>query len=160
MNKTWPVVGAGAAGLAAARRSQAQGLAAPLSDGDTAHFPPTLEAIAARLSRLDVARYGRTRNAFDGAVTGPSPYVTHGLIDPPVIVAAAQARTALSPQDKFLMQLGWREFFAHVWRHEGERILSDLRPAISAQPYARRLPDDVLQAATGVPVIDQAVRQL
>jgi len=126
----------------------------------TAHFPPTPEAIAARLSRLDVAHYGRTRNALDGAVTGLSPYVTHGLIDPPDIVAAVQARTALSSQDKFLMQLGWREFFAHVWRHEGERILRDLRPAVSAQPYARALPDDVLQARTGVPVIDQAVRQL
>jgi deoxyribodipyrimidine photo-lyase len=127
---------------------------------DTAQFPPTPEAIAARLSRLDVARYGRTRNALDGAVTGLSPYVTHGLIDPPDIVAAVQARTALSPQDKFLMQLGWREFFAHVWRQEGERILRDLRPAISSQPYARALPDDVLQARTGAPVIDQAVRQL
>lgn len=127
---------------------------------DTVHFPPMPEAIAARLTRLDVARYGRTRNALDGAVTGLSPYVTHGLIDPPAIAAAVQARTALSPQDKFLMQLGWREFFAHVWRHEGERILSDLRPAISARPYARTLPDDVLRARTGVPVIDQAVRQL
>ena len=33
---------------------------------------------AARLQGVDVAAYGRTRNHLDGAVTGLSPWITHG----------------------------------------------------------------------------------
>ena len=126
----------------------------------TEDFAPTLEAARQRLSRIDSTAYGHTRNSLDGAVTGLSPYFTHGLLDAPAALAALQTRHTLIPQHKLVMQLGWREFFAHVWRHQGERIFSDLRPAITALPYSNMLPADVLSASSGVPVIDQAVRQL
>ncbi len=126
----------------------------------TADFAPTPEAAQERLRRIDPITYGHTRNALDGAVTGLSPYFTHGLLDATDALAALQARHALGPQDKLVMQLGWREFFAHVWRHQGERIFSDLRPAITTLPYRNAIPEDVLSASSGVAVIDQAVRQL
>lgn len=126
----------------------------------TTDFAPTLAAAHERLLRTDPSAYGLTRNALDGAVTGLSPYFTHGLLDASETLATLQVRHPLGPQDKLLMQLGWREFFAHVWRHQGERIFSDLRSAITALRYGNTIPEDVHSASTGVPVIDQAVRQL
>lgn len=123
-------------------------------------FPPTLAAAQARLQAVQPSAYARSRNALDGAVTRLSPYLTHGLLDLPAALATLQAQHPLGPQDKLVMEFGWREFFAHVWRHQGERIFSDQRPPITALRYASTLPDDVLRACTGVPVIDQAVRTL
>jgi len=123
-------------------------------------FEPTVEAAQQQLSRVQPARYAQTRNALQGAVTRLSPYFTHGFIELPQALAALSSRFPLSGQDKLVMEFGWREFFAHVWQHQGEAIFKDLRPAISKQRYASRLPADVRSASTGVPVIDQAVREL
>ena len=43
-------------------------------------YPPTLAAARARIAAVDPAQYARTRNALDGAVTGLSPYITHGVV--------------------------------------------------------------------------------
>ncbi len=124
------------------------------------HFEPTVEAALERLSRVQPARYAQTRNALQGAVTRLSPYFTHGFITLPEALGTLCSRQALSTQDKLVMEFGWREFFAHVWQHQGEAIFKDLRPAITKVRYASSLPADVRSASTGVPVIDQAVRQL
>jgi len=123
-------------------------------------FPPTLEAAYRRLAAVRPADYARSRNAIHGAVTRLSPYFTHGLLDLPAALAAVTQRYPLGPEDKLVMEFGWREFFQHVWRHLGEGILRDIRPPIRSQPYAQVLPADVRSASSGVPVIDQAVRTL
>ena len=105
--------------------------------------------------------YARSRNHLDGAVTRLSPYLSHGFVSLPEVRAAVLRRHALPPQHRLLQELGWREFFHHVWRHEGERIFSSLHPGLLPdEAYAPELPDDIRQGATGVPVIDQAVRTL
>ncbi|MES2682593.1 MAG: FAD-binding domain-containing protein [Pseudomonadota bacterium] len=123
-------------------------------------FEPTMPAALARLHGVDPVAYAGTRNALDGAVTGLSPYFTHGLLDLPAALAVIRQRHPLGPQDKLVMEFGWREFFAHVWGHQGEQIFSDLRPALAGVLYAGVLPQDIRTASTGVPVIDQAVRRL
>ncbi len=123
-------------------------------------FAPTLAAAQQRLAAVDATAYARTRNALTGAVTGLSPYFTHGLLDLPDALAAVQQRQPLGMQDKLVMEFGWREFFAHAWRHQGEQIFRDLRPALPGVRYSKALPEDVRTASTGVPAIDQAVRQL
>jgi len=121
---------------------------------------PTCEAALARLDRVDPAAYARTRNHFDGAVTGLSPWITHGLLDLPEALARLRERYRLGPEDKLVAEFGWREFFHHVWRHLGEGILADVRPALPGVVYASHIPEDLLQACTGVPVIDASVRAL
>ena len=115
------------------------------------------EVALARLSAVDPTAYARTRNHLEGAVTGLSPYLTHGLISVPECVQAL----ALPPQHKLTYEFGWREYFRHVWSHRGDGIFDSIhagpRPDTS---YARTLPEDIRQAATEVPVIDQAVREL
>jgi len=67
----------------------------------------------------------------------------------------------LDVQHKLVFELGWREFFRHVWSHRGDEILQSLhagpRPDAAYDPV---LPADIREARTGVAVIDEAVRTL
>ncbi|MBT9494338.1 MAG: deoxyribodipyrimidine photolyase [Paucibacter sp.] len=124
-------------------------------------FEPTLAAARARLGAVQSAAFARTRNALNGAVTGLSPYITHGLLSLPEVLAGVLAREDLDLQHKFIFELGWRAYFRHVWQHRGDAILSDLHAGpLPAGAYATQLPDDIRQGRTGVPVIDEAVRTL
>ena len=123
--------------------------------------PPTLAAARARIAAVQPRAYARTRNALDGAVSGLSPYLTHGLVTLPEVLAGVLARHALDVQHKFVYELGWRAYFRHVWQHRGMGILRSLHEGpMPDEAYARELPADVREARTGVPVIDQAVRTL
>lgn len=124
-------------------------------------WPPTRDSALTRVARVRPAEYARTRNHLDGAVTGLSPYLTHGLITLREVLAGVLNREPMAVQHRFVFELGWREFFRHVWTHEDERILSSVHegPRPDAA-YALALPADIREARTGVPVIDEAVRTL
>ncbi len=121
------------------------------------HFEPADAALHARLSAVDIAAYGKTRNHLNGRVTRLAPYITHGFVSIPELF---ERLPRLKLADKLAFEFGWREFFHHVWSREGDRILSDLRPALPGVQYARTLPDDIREGRTGLPAIDRAVRQL
>ncbi len=90
-------------------------------------------------------------------MTGLSPYVTHGVLSVPECLAAL----GLPHQHKLAYEFGWREYFRHVWDHLGDGILESLHPGpLPEAGYARGLPADIRRGATGVPVVDQAVRTL
>ena len=60
-----------------------------------------------------------------------------------------------------MFELGWREYFRHVWQHRGAGILDSLHQGpLPDAAYARALPADIREACTGVPVVDEAVRAL
>jgi deoxyribodipyrimidine photo-lyase len=133
----------------------------PLPDADGAPAgarpAPTREAALARLAAVDPGAYARTRNHLAGAATGLSPYLTHGLLSVPECLAAL----ALPVQHKLVFEFGWREYFRHVWQHRGEGILHSLHAGpLPEAAYTRQLPEDVRRGATGVPVVDEAVRAL
>ncbi|MFY8084350.1 MAG: FAD-binding domain-containing protein, partial [Rubrivivax sp.] len=124
-------------------------------------LPPTRSAAWARARRVRPSAYARTRNHLEGAVTGLSPYITHGLLTLPEVLGAVLEREPLDVQHKLVFELGWREYFRHAWGHLGQGILQSLHPGPCPQEaYAPELPADIRQACTGVPVIDQAVRTL
>jgi len=140
---------------------------------NTVVAPFTLEPSSiAALERLQAVRahdYARSRNHLDGAVTRLSPYITHGVLTLPQVLqnvqAAEQARDpkgrTLASDHKFINELAWREYFHHVWQHEGKNIFASLHDGpMPESTYARVLPDDIRQGRTGVPVIDEAVREL
>jgi deoxyribodipyrimidine photo-lyase len=127
----------------------------------TTAYVPTRAAALARIDAVRPAEYARSRNAIDGAVTGLSPYITHGLVALPEVLAGVASRYRLDAQHKFVFELGWREFFRHVWAHRGDAILQSLHEGpLPDEAYARTMPADIRQARTGVPVIDEAVRSL
>jgi len=130
-------------------------------------FAPTAEAALQRLAAVRPHDYARSRNHLQGAVTGLSPYLTHGLLTlPQVLDAVQQAEVArggkpLDGEHKFINELAWREYFHHVWRHEGKNIFASLHEGpLPDGAYARQVDADIRAGATGVPAIDQAVRQL
>ncbi len=124
-------------------------------------FEPTLEAAQARISAVRPGEYARTRNALDGAVTGLSPYITHGLVSLVDVLAGVSAQHPLDVQHKFVFELGWRAYYRHVWQHRGAGILEFLREGLLPEDaYLRELPADIAEARTGVPVVDESVRTL
>jgi deoxyribodipyrimidine photo-lyase len=130
-------------------------------------FAPTAEAALQRLAAVRPHDYARSRNHLQGAVTGLSPYLTHGLLTlPQVLDAVQQAEVArggkpLDGEHKFINELAWREYFHHVWRHEGKNIFASLHEGpLPDGAYARQVDAVIRAGATGVPAIDQAVRQL
>ncbi|MCU0868830.1 MAG: hypothetical protein MUF30_04395, partial [Burkholderiales bacterium] len=58
---------------------------------------PTRDAALARARTVDPRAYGRTRNFLDGAVTRLSPWITHGFVDLPELVADARVRLGARP---------------------------------------------------------------
>jgi deoxyribodipyrimidine photo-lyase len=77
------------------------------------------------------------------------------------VLAGVRERHAIDNQQKLVYELGWCEYFHHVWRHEGESFFEDLHAGrLPRAAYADALPADIRQARTGVPAIDAAVREL
>jgi deoxyribodipyrimidine photo-lyase len=124
-------------------------------------FHPTREAALERIKAINPSAYARSRNDLRGAVTGLSPYITHGVVSSREIVQSVLCRHSLEVDHKLVMELGWREFFSHVWSFRGDEIFHSLHEGpLADSAYARDIPDDLRQARTGVPVIDQAVSTL
>ncbi len=124
-------------------------------------FAPTLAAALARIAAVQPAAYARTRNALDGAVSGLSPYITHGIVTLTDVLAGVAAQHALDVQHTFVRELGWRAFFRQVWAHRGDAVLHSLHEGpLPECAYASELPTDIRQGSTGVPVVDEAVRTL
>jgi deoxyribodipyrimidine photo-lyase len=120
-------------------------------------FEPTPQAAAQRLAAVRKSDYARTRNHLDGAVTKLSPYLTHGFLH----VSDALRALRLPPTHKLAFEFGWREFFHHAWRHDGDAIFTSLHEGpLPDDAYAWELPQDIREGATGVPAIDQTVRAL
>ena len=117
-----------------------------------------------RLDAIHPANYARTRNALDGAVTGLSPYLTHGILSLADAARSICQRHPLQFEDKLVFEFGWREFFHHVWSRAaggGDAILQDMHgQAPWHGTYAAALPPDIREGRTGVPAIDNAVRTL
>jgi len=124
-------------------------------------FPPTREAALARIASVDPAEYSRSRNALNGAVTQLSPYITHGFISLPEVLEGVRLHHSVKTQDKFVFELGWREYFRHVWQHRGNGIFKSLHEGVLPdEAYADEIPFDILHASTGVAAIDMAVKTL
>lgn len=124
-------------------------------------FPPTRAAALARIATVQPDAYARSRNHIDGAVTQLSPYITHGFVSLPEVLAGVAARHPMDIKHKFVFELGWRAYFRHVWQYHGDGILQSLHEGVLPEHmYATELPADIRQARTGVPAIDMAVRTL
>ena len=129
--------------------------------GEVAPAQPTLASARHRVEAVRPDTYARTRNALDGAVSGLSPYISHGFLTLAEVLATVNARHALDIQHKFVYELGWRAFYQHVWHHRGAAIFSSLHEGpLPDHAYTQALPEDIREGRTGVPVIDMAVHTL
>lgn len=134
--------------------------------GLRASWVPGEAGAFARLSDfLDSAleRYGSERDlpAVD-ATSRLSPHLAFGEISPRRIWNAVTARGRSAATDKFLAELGWREFAYCLLFHHGDLAQRNFRPEFDAFPWANR--DDQLEAwrrgRTGYPIVDAGMREL
>ena len=124
-------------------------------------FEPTQQAAHARVAAINPEAYARTRNALDGAVTYLSPYPTHGFLSLRDVYEQVHARHPLDAKHKLVFELGWRAYWRHVWAHLGDGIHQSIHQGLLPDAaYQPEMPADVLEARTGVPAIDMAVRAL
>ena len=120
-------------------------------------------AALVKLATLDAAAYGQTRNHLDGAVSGLSPYIRHGVLTLAEVRDHALRTTRRDKVEKFVNELCWRDYWQRVYRVIGEGVWQDLEPyktGLRASDYALELPDDILLAQTESLCINEMIRRL
>jgi len=123
-------------------------------------FEPSRRAALNALAKVDPALYSRSRNFLDGAVTGLSPWITHGYLNVREATQVLMEKYRLSFEDKLIFEFAWREFFKHAHGELGSGILSDVRRPVWHGKYSQQLPADILEGRTGVEAIDAGVAML
>jgi deoxyribodipyrimidine photo-lyase len=106
------------------------------------------------------------RNARDlPAVEGTSrlsPHLAFGEISPRQVWQAVMTRRASAATEKFLSEVGWREFAYNLLFHNGDLAERNFRPEFDAFPWND--PGDALAAwqrgRTGYPIVDAGMREL
>jgi deoxyribodipyrimidine photo-lyase len=114
------------------------------------------QAALTLLDAIDPKKYGATRNSLEGAVTRLSPYIRHG-----VLTLAEVKRKAFemgTPRsDKFINELGWRDYWQRVYERMGDGIWSDredYKTGFSAADYGDELPENIESGTTGAVCMD------
>ncbi len=116
----------------------------------------------------DVAGYAEERDRPDRAGTSRlSPHLRFGEISPRQVWHAARFAAAEHPRlaadiDKFLSELGWREFCRHLLYDVPDLTERNLQSSFDAFPWKRD--DKALHAwqrgKTGYPIVDAGMREL
>ena len=134
---------------------------APWAQGGASPIRGGRDAAVARLRTLDVATYGKTRNATDGAVLRISPYVRHGVIGLHELRDAAWDDGQWP--ERFVQQLAWRDYFQRLYRAEPETLWQSREPLKTGwgeSDYADELPDDIAAGDTGEAAMDGFIAEL
>ena len=116
----------------------------------------------------NVAGYPGDRDRPDrNGTSGLSPHLRFGEVSPRQVWHAARFASAEQPAlsgdvDKFLSELGWREFCRHLLFDVPDLAARNLQPSFDAFPWKH---DDKALAAwqrgqTGYPIVDAGMRQL
>ncbi len=134
--------------------------------GFRAVWQPGEESARRRLTRFlkDAAyRYDQNRDLPGIEATSRlSPHLHFGEIGPRQVAAGAETLPPGPGRDKFLSELGWREFSHHLLAHNPEMGIRNLRPSFDRMPW-RDTPADLKRwqlGQTGYPIVDAGMREL
>jgi deoxyribodipyrimidine photo-lyase len=150
-------------GLEPSHPDWAGGLRETWNPGET-----SAQARLGEFLKSHVAGYSGDRDRPDRAGTsGLSPHLRFGEISPRQIwhaarFAAAERHVLSGDIDKFLSEVGWREFCRHLLFDVPDLATRNLQSAFDAFPWKH---DDTALAAwqrgrTGYPIVDAGMRQL
>jgi deoxyribodipyrimidine photo-lyase len=116
------------------------------------------------LHRIDPQKYKATRNWLKGAVTRLSPYIRHGVLTlAEVRDHALQLVSSQTQADKFINELGWRDYWQRLYAQLGDAIWQDreaYKTGFAARDYADELPADISNGETGMACLDSFSREL
>lgn len=123
------------------------------------NFPTSYETILDRIDQVDPIEYARSRNYLDGAVSYLSPYISRGVISTrQVYEAILEKGFTWEEAEKFIQELAWRDYWQQVWIHRGDEIDQDLK-STQRDVSNREVPTAVVEAGTGIEVIDEAIEE-
>lgn len=111
-----------------------------------------------RLNSIDVDTYKRNRDFLNGAVTKLSPYFRYGCLTLKEASDSAHKRFGIA-SEKFVSELGRRDYFRRVWYREGNGIFNNLEES-KVLLSDGAMPDFIRQAITGLPCMDGFVHDL
>ena len=115
-----------------------------------------------------LSRYRQERDlpAID-ATSRLSPHLAFGEISPRQIWSAATGRGHSTAVEKFLAELGWREFSYNLLFHFGDLAQRNFRPEFDTFPWMSQDGDEAASAVeawrrgrTGFPIVDAGMREL
>ncbi|MGL4743229.1 MAG: FAD-binding domain-containing protein, partial [Dermatophilaceae bacterium] len=109
-----------------------------------------------RLGRIDPATYGRTRNSLDGAVTGLSPYLRHGVLTLDEVRRHALAVDSAGAYT-LVKELSWRDYYVRVRAVLGADVWRDIerwKTGATSSAYTADLPADIDEGRTGLACVD------
>lgn len=90
--------------------------------------------------------------------------MSHGIIDLNEIRNYALKKCTQPVQiTKFIQELAWRDFWQRVAEKNPDWIWNDVevyKTGFTSSEYSKQLPDDILQANTGISVIDSFISEL
>lgn len=116
------------------------------------------------LQRIDPQKYRATRNWLKGEVTHLSPYIRHGVLTlAEVRDHALQLVSSKTQADKFVNELGWRDYWQRLYAQLGDAIWQDreaYKTGFAARDYADELPADISNGETGMACLDSFSREL
>lgn len=127
---------------------------------DPLKFDSSRSAALAQIQKIQADEYARTRNYLNGKVTRMSPWLTHGWTDTLEVAHLVNMSQPLSFDHKLIFELGWREFFKHAHLHLGDSILDSIKDPVYPGKYSKCLPDDFVEARTGVKPVDESTKEL
>lgn len=131
-----------------------------------ATWTPGEAAATHRLSTFLDSALASYRQARDlpavPATSRLSPHLAFGEISPRQIWRAATTRGMSAATEKFLTELGWREFSYNLLFHNGDLSRRNFRPEFDSFPWLDD--EDALEAwrrgRTGYPIVDAGLREL
>ncbi len=136
----------------------------PGASGELSPIRGGRKAAEMRLSKVDPARYARSRNHLDGLVTGLSPYIRQGVLSLAEVRDAVFRRIRHRDEGgKLINELGWRDFWQRMWLELGDAIAEDQEEYKTGHPassYSNALPQDVRDGCTGLACMDGFREQL
>lgn len=121
-------------------------------------------AAETQLRQLDPTRYEKTRNYLDGAVSRLAPYLRHGVLSLAEVRDFVLARIGRGKNNnKFINELGWRDYYQRFYAQRGAAIWQDLeayKTGFQRKHYAADLPSDIEQGRTDLACMDAFSQEL
>lgn len=117
-----------------------------------------------KLEKINAQSYCQNRNYLNGDVTKLSPYIRHGIISLKEVRDHVVADID-DPEkiEKFIQELGWRDFWQRIYYKNPEFIEQDIeeyKTGLSAADYQNEMPKDILSARTPNACINFFINQL
>ena len=117
------------------------------------------EELLAYVETINPILYERSRNSLAGSVTHLSPYITCGAISLNQVKDTVRKKYKSAESLKLIQELAWRDFFQSVYASLGRDIFVSIKREQGFGVFDE-LPKVIIEANTGIKIIDNAIKKL